>query len=81
MVKKDPKITASEISARIQDYYEKEVHPNTIRRILHKGGYHARVPRTKTHIKEVNRTKRLEFANEYVMKDSDFWDKVIFSDE
>ena len=37
--------------------------------------------RKKPYISEVNRKKRVQFANEYVSKDSEFWNKVIFSDE
>ena len=81
IVKKTPKILTSEITAEIQEHHGKQVHPRTIRRTLHRAGYHAQVPRRKPFIIKVNEKKRLEFAQEYIMTDDGFWKKVFFSDE
>lgn len=81
MVKTNPRITSSEIATDLQKYLGKVVHPRTIRRVLNDSGYNARVARKKPWVSKVNKKKRLEFAKSYVAKDSEFWRKVIFSDE
>lgn len=79
--RKTPKISSSEIAAQIHELLGKQVHPKTVRRMFHQAGYKARVPRKMPYISKANRKKRLQFANQYVTKDPDFWNRVIFSDE
>jgi len=81
LIKKDPKILAPTIVTTIE---KRGVHVSisTVRNMLRKNGYHGQVIRKKfwvTH-NDTNRKKRLQFAKKYV-KDSDFWNKVVFSDE
>ena len=49
--------------------------------ILKKAHYHGRLARRKPCISYAKKQKRLTFANEWINKSSQFWEKVIFSDE
>lgn len=80
-IKKNPRTTSSELAAGICEQFGKTVSTKTVRNIIHKAGYFSRIPRPKPFISKVNKAKRLEFANRYVNKETDFWDHVIFSDE
>lgn len=76
-IKKNPKKSAPEIAAELQQLNGKMVHEDTIRRVLHQGGFKSGTPyKTKQ-----NRLKRLKFAQKYKNSSPDFWDKVIWSDE
>lgn len=81
LVKSNPRLTASQISKDIEVKYQKKVHPDTVRKILKRIGFHGRVARKKPFISRVNRLKRMAFAKEYVNKPPEFWNSVIFSDE
>lgn len=80
-VKKNPRTSAPKLKTKLHAIYNKEVSTQTIRRILGKHGYAARVPRRKPLISETNRKKRYQFAMRYVGVDESFWENVIFSDE
>lgn len=80
-VKKNPRITAFQISESIKNSFGKDVYEDTIRKILKRDGYRARVARRKPYISEVNRKKRMDFAKEYINKPPEFWEHVLFSDE
>lgn len=60
---------------------DKEVHTTTVRRTLNNHKYNGRIARKKPYINEGNRKKRLIFAKEYILKDSEWWNEVIFADE
>lgn len=81
MIKKEPKTPSSEIAAMVKESTGTVVHPRTVRRALNSAGYNARVCRRKPQISKVNQEKRLSFAKEHISKDTQFWEKVIFSDE
>ncbi|KAJ4432369.1 hypothetical protein ANN_20988 [Periplaneta americana] len=49
--------------------------------MLRNRGYHGRMTRKKPLVSEVNRKKRLEFANSNIDKDEAWWNDVIFVDE
>lgn len=80
-VKRNPRITASKISENIKNSFDKDVHEDTVRKIIKRNGYRSHVARRKPYISEVNRKKRMEFANEYINKPQEFWESVLFSDE
>lgn len=69
------------LSGQIQQATGKVVHPETIKRSLRFAGYQGRVPRKKLFISSENQRKRLQFANEYIKKDLNFWKTVLFTDE
>lgn len=54
---------------------------NAIARVLINAGYNGRIASKKFFVSEVNTKKRLQFAKHHVSKGSEFWNKVIFSDE
>lgn len=81
IVKKYPKVTSTEIAAQMKSENKVEVHPITIRRVLKSAGYNSRVARRKPLISKINQKNRLEFAEMYVHKNLEFWDRILFSDE
>ena len=81
IVKKDPKTNSTEIASMLKAECEKEVSTKTVRRVLKDAGYSARAARRKPYISKINQKKRVEFAKEFVTKDTDFWEKIMFSDE
>lgn len=80
-VSENPFISAQNLANDIAITSGKNVCPETVRKVIRKGGYKGRVARKKPFISEVNRVKRLKFATEYKDKTIDFWKSVIFSDE
>lgn len=80
-IKKNPKLPATEITRTINNNFNKSICPNTVRKVLHEGGYSSRVPRKKPYISKVNKAKRLKYAEEHRNKSNDFWNRVVFTDE
>lgn len=80
-VKQNPRITAIQIKSNIKESFGKEIHEDTVRKILKKSDFHGRVARRKPFISVINRKKRVDFANLYVNKPPEFWERVLFSDE
>lgn len=80
-VKKNPKITASQIVNNIEKQFQKKICADTARKILKRAGYKGRVARRKPFISVINRQKRLKYAYDHINKPLDFWQRVIFSDE
>lgn len=80
LIKKDPKVSAPTIAVTME---KRGVHVSvgTIRNALRNNSYHGRVMRKKFWVNKTNREKRLQFAKNYLNKDNNFWNKVIFSDE
>lgn len=80
-VKLNPRITAAKIQENVKEKFGKEIHEDTLRKIVKKAGYHSRVARRKPHISETNKKKRMDFANKFISKPPEFWEQVLFSDE
>lgn len=80
-VKVDPKITSTQLAANIKEDFGKDVHPKTVRRMLHEAGYNSRVARRKPLISATNRKKRMSYAKQFGNEPCSFWDQVLFSDE
>lgn len=80
-VVKNPRISAPKLKTEVLKETGKEVHEQTIRRILKNSGYNGRVARKKPFISEANKRKRLKFAKEFKYKDDTWWNDVIFADE
>lgn len=81
IIKQNPKTNASKISQGIKELKNIAVTPQTVRNVLHRHDLRSRVSRRKPLISEKNRKLRLEFAKNYLDKDTHFWDSVIFTDE
>lgn len=77
----NPHLSAPKINNILRTSYNTIVSDETVRRVLRDNDIHGRVARKKPYISPTNVLKRLTFANTYKMKDFDFWEKVIFSDE
>ncbi|KAG0433923.1 hypothetical protein HPB47_019474 [Ixodes persulcatus] len=75
--KRDPTLTAKEI----RDELNLAASPYVVRRRLHEGGLHSRVPVRKPLLSAINKSKRLAFAEEHVSWTVDDWRMVLFSDE
>lgn len=81
LVKNNPSSSAVQIAKDISSDSEKQVSSCTIRRILHRHGFHGRRPRKKPFISKVNKKKRLDYVKMYETKDYNFWKTVLFTDE
>ena len=82
IVKANRTATVSEISAEFRVSTSTAVSEKTIRRKLHKLGYHKCVPAKKVVIREVNRKKRLQYCRGKLhWTVNNQWKRVIFSDE
>ena len=79
-VKSNRRNTLSDITATFNENRDNNVSKRTVQRHLHKNGYHRRVMRKKLVIKQVNRTKRVQWCKER-RNSVQQWEKVIFSDE
>lgn len=80
-MKKKPKITSTELKAILGEQFNVDVHQETIRRALRRAGFSSRIARKKPSISKKNKKLRKKFANDYLPKENEFWDKVLFSDE
>lgn len=80
-IKKNPKISATKLAMIVKENFKKDVNLELCRRVLRENDYHARVPRKKPYISNINKKKRLKFAKEFISQDNAFWNEVIFSDK
>lgn len=79
--RKNPHLSAPKINDKIKATFQIEVSDETVRRALRSNNIHGRAARKKPLISQVNKAKRLLFANTYKTKSFEFWKTVIFSDE
>lgn len=79
-IKKNPKVSAPKLAGELERRGTR-VCAATVRNVCRDDGYNGRVARKKFWVSEVNRKKRLAFAKEYISKDLEYWQRVIFSDE
>lgn len=80
-MKNNPRLTAPQIAGQMNEEWNKQVSPQTIRRTLKSDDFNGRVARRKPNVSEVNRKRRLNFAKEYIQKVKSWWNDVIFDDE
>lgn len=80
-IKCEPRLSAPKLAADVFSTYGKNVHPQTIRRVIQSEGYNGRVARKKPFINERTRKARLNFAKEHIKKHETWWNDVIFLDE
>ena len=72
------------IAQGIEKLYGIAVHAKTVGRNLKKNGLNCRVARRKPLLRDVNISKRLNYAEKYQnihQTDATFWESVIFTDE
>lgn len=80
-VQKEPKTTAPKITAMLNNSLINPVSTQTVRRELHKAGFHGRAAIRKPLLSKTNVAKRLEWCKNVQSWSEDQWRKVIFSDE
>ena len=80
-VRKDPSISSKELSNDLDHYFQKKVHPRTIRTFLQANDLRAFRRVRKNLLTETMKAKRLQWAKKYCNKPIEFWRKVLFSDE
>ncbi|KAJ4429376.1 hypothetical protein ANN_21533 [Periplaneta americana] len=78
-VRENPKIIAQRLAAMVKEDYGVEVIFHTIRNVTKDEGYRGRVARKKPYVSNVNKQKRLAFAEEHVNKPQDLNSVIIFS--
>ena len=79
--RKDHKNTAPKITAELNDLIENPVSTKTVRRELHKAGFHGRAAIRKPLLSKGNVAKRLEWCKNLQNWSLEQWKNVIFSDE
>lgn len=80
LVEENHLASLSEITAQFRDLILDDVSESTIRRALHEEGYFGRVGLRKPFISEVNRERRLQWANQRASWRNE-WNFFIWSDE
>lgn len=80
-VDKDPTISAPKLVAKLKEEYDLDLHPETVRLAIHKFGYKSFYRRKKPHITSKNLMDRITYAKKYLDEPSEFWEKVLFTDE
>jgi hypothetical protein len=73
----EPYLSAEELAANL----DLSVSRHTIRKVLESFGVFRRVVRRKAHFREANLQRRLDWANEFIDRPVEFWDKVVWLDE
>lgn len=81
IVRSDHKTTAAKVTAELNDHLEHPVSTKTVRRELHKSGFHGRAAIRKPLLSTTNVAKRLEWCKIHQKWSMEQWKNVIFSDE
>jgi hypothetical protein len=80
LVEKDRRISVRQIREKLGEIADEHSRETTRRRVI-EAGYAARVPRPLPHVSEVNKAKRMAFATLHLLKDPEYWDRVLWTDE
>jgi transposase len=78
---KDPKISATKLTRKLQEKTSLIISDDTMRRELKKDGFMAFSPITRPLLSQKNKNARFGICMEWVCKPDKFWDEVICSDE
>ena len=68
-------------AVQIQQALQLSASVDTVRERLHSNGIHHRSPAIKDFLTDKHKQSRLQFAQQYLDKDMDFWSRVIYTDE
>src|SRR5436853_1361115 len=63
---------------QLKEYFELDVHENTIRKALQEAGYYHRVARRRPYLNKRDRQRRLKYAKEHKDWTVEDWGKVLF---
>lgn len=77
----DPSVSGVTLAASLAQNFGIHVTPQTVRNYVKKIGYKSRYAVRKPFVSLINKQKRIAFAKKYQNKDSNFWKRVIFTDE
>ena len=81
IVRNDRRSTAHKITTELNEHLQNPVSTKTVRRELHKGGFHGKVAIRKPLLSQTNVSKRLEWCLAHRNWSLEQWKSVIFSDE
>ena len=79
-IKRNSRINSQKLCQLVQFSTGKNIFNETVRQVLHRHGYHGRVPWKRPLVSRKNKLLRLKFIKEHVNKGHEFWNKVIWSD-
>ena len=77
----NPHLSSTELAAEFNEFNDKMVSSQHIRRILFRNGLKSYKALKKQYLTKKMKRKRLEFAKTYIEKGAQFWKNVIYSDE
>ena len=80
-IRRNPRLSVPKVRPLIKTATGKKMCNETIRRVLHKYGFHSRIARKRPFISRKNRKDRIRFAKEHLQKGQEFWNSVLWSDE
>lgn len=80
-IKKNHFLSAPKLAEEINNTYNIDISPQTIRNRLKDQGYNGRSPAKKPYLKPIHMKRRLEFARKYQNMPLSFWKKVLWTDE
>lgn len=80
-IKEGSRVSGSKSVVMLNEGNGVSVHPEKVRGILREGSYNGRIARRKPYISSTNRMKRLEFAKQYISKESEWWNNITSADE
>ncbi|XP_042213233.1 uncharacterized protein LOC121860217 [Homarus americanus] len=76
-----PRLTTRDEDAAIREALHLDICAQTVRSHLHEAVIQNRVPAIKERLTYQHRNGRLQFAQQYVGEDLEFWSRVVFTDE
>lgn len=79
-LKKNPRVSAPQLQVELQNRGVC-ASASTVRNACRGKGFHGRIARRKFFVSERNRKAWLAFAKKYQNESSEFWKKIIYSDE
>lgn len=80
-VKKNRRVSAGSITEKVRELGGSPISVQTVRNRIHESGFAGRVARIKPFIATRNKRRRLAFSKTHQLKDSSYWNRIVFSDE
>lgn len=77
----NPAITSNQIQNNMKEVINKNIHSSSIRRLLLQNNIKSYVAKKKPFLSKKQMKKRLDWCKAYRYMTSDYWKKIIFSDE
>lgn len=80
-IRENPKSSAVDITKELNQQNKVKVCPETVRNVLRRNNFNARVPRKKPFISQKNKKLRFDFAKQHENTPTSYWEDVVFVDE